>query len=238
MKRIIHGMAQFILVISPETYAGTSFFAEHQYAETMSQSDVRLNYDRTFLESADKWPKMGFYAGVLLEQMISELKDTRVASQKTSPLVGLQLKSGYLTLFTELRTTFHTSQHQSFNEARIGLVASHFAPFSKRYFGEAYFESVSVPRITPTPVSMGWYKLGIRQRVLPSMNFDGYFGFWGKVSPDSNLGLTSGDLRAGLRLGYQIASFQFSIEGHQKLRSVGDVANDQELFLTIQGGNI
>lgn len=138
-----------------------------------------------------------------------------------SPLFGAALyPMPQLGLFVEyrLRLTDRNGRTQSESDPRFGLTVGDLVRPAGPWFFEYYGEVIGVPRVAPVPVSTAWLKAGLRQSLIPGLFLDPFAEFFARQSRSPDLGRSTNEARAGLRLIYATEDFSSSVLVYESFR--------------------
>ena len=118
------------------------------------------------------------------------------------PTAGLQYLFGsqqQFQLLAEQRLVY-SDKLSAVSEGRFGFIFGDWREWSSKLFLESYGESILIPRLNKTPVSILWTRFGYRERFFDEFYIDPYLQLWARISPTQDLGQNGTELRPGVRL--------------------------------------
>lgn len=211
------------------------FYSESSYYEAYDLvTDSRLRYYQP-LRALDDF-KTSLYLGVGLQYQSPGSRE-KYFDNTANPNVGLQLDFGNLLKLQAqagYRTVLGTNnQHTSTEwDPRIILSGGHLWQWPvPENFTEGYAESVYVPRLSSTPVSVAWAKQGYRWKPQAQLSIDAYGEFYLRESRSEDLGPSVVEWRVGGRAQYRVQSWSLAALLYHPLQKHASSGEVEGLFV-------
>lgn len=146
--------------------------------------------------------------------------ETAIVEKTGGSSLGMKYQlNSYMSFIGELKRKFNKSTN--YDASQVGIFGGDFRNLAvvqaKEIFLDTYYEVISVPSLSVTPVALVNSKLGVRNKILASSYLDLYSEIHLKHSPDHELGRSEEMIHLGVREVSIINKFVLSVQVYQVL---------------------